>query len=384
MVERDVHEAQLAEDLERSVHDPREAPRARGVPDEAELVVGRPRPLRDPGRRRSVQPTTGHSVHHRLSPGDQFGEALEELPARGLVVVEAEDPVALALRVQPAQAAVERRRIELEALVGEVGALVEDLGIAAPVGREHDLVDEWPELLEDRAHPRCRPACHDAQREGAPSHSWLKSVFRTQDRRRRCRRSTSSRPTGSTSRGTTGNEPVLTIESGDTVIYETRDVSDNQITPDSTAEAIARSTGIASTRWRGRCSSKEPSRATRSRSRSSTCRRAAGATRRSSPASACCPTTSRTPYLRDLRPLGRRLRVPARRHRDPRRAVLRDDGRLSRGREAQEVMPPGRSAGTWTRGSSSQGTTLYLPVEVAGALSAAATRTRLRATARSA
>ena len=36
-----------------------------------------------------------------------------------------------------------------------------------------------------------------------------------------------------------GNEPVLTIESGDTVVYETRDVSDNQITPDSTAEAIA-------------------------------------------------------------------------------------------------------------------------------------------------
>ena len=28
-----------------------------------------------------------------------------------------------------------------------------------------------------------------------------------------------------------GNEPVLTIENGDTVVYETRDVSDNQITP---------------------------------------------------------------------------------------------------------------------------------------------------------
>ncbi len=35
------------------------------------------------------------------------------------------------------------------------------------------------------------------------------------------------------------NEPVLTIESGDTVVYETREVSDNQITPDSTAEDIA-------------------------------------------------------------------------------------------------------------------------------------------------
>jgi acetamidase/formamidase len=34
------------------------------------------------------------------------------------------------------------------------------------------------------------------------------------------------------------NEPVLTIESGDTVVYRTRDVSDNQITPASTADQI--------------------------------------------------------------------------------------------------------------------------------------------------
>ena len=36
----------------------------------------------------------------------------------------------------------------------------------------------------------------------------------------------------------TGNEPVLEIESGDTVVVETRDVSDNQIGPDSTADDI--------------------------------------------------------------------------------------------------------------------------------------------------
>jgi acetamidase/formamidase len=35
------------------------------------------------------------------------------------------------------------------------------------------------------------------------------------------------------------NEPVLTIESGDTVVYETREVSDGLITPESTAEAVA-------------------------------------------------------------------------------------------------------------------------------------------------
>jgi acetamidase/formamidase len=37
----------------------------------------------------------------------------------------------------------------------------------------------------------------------------------------------------------TGNEPVLEIDSGDTVVVETRDVSDNQIGPDSTTDVIA-------------------------------------------------------------------------------------------------------------------------------------------------
>jgi acetamidase/formamidase len=36
-----------------------------------------------------------------------------------------------------------------------------------------------------------------------------------------------------------GNEPVLTIASGDTVVVHTRDVSDDQIGPDSTADVIA-------------------------------------------------------------------------------------------------------------------------------------------------
>jgi acetamidase/formamidase len=36
-----------------------------------------------------------------------------------------------------------------------------------------------------------------------------------------------------------GNEPVITIESGDTVVVHTRDVSDDQITPESDASAIA-------------------------------------------------------------------------------------------------------------------------------------------------
>src|SRR3982750_2101766 len=37
----------------------------------------------------------------------------------------------------------------------------------------------------------------------------------------------------------TGNEPVLTIASGDTVVVNTRDVSDAQITPPSDTSAVA-------------------------------------------------------------------------------------------------------------------------------------------------
>ena len=37
----------------------------------------------------------------------------------------------------------------------------------------------------------------------------------------------------------TGNEPVIAIDPGDTVVVNTRDVSDNQITPDSDASVIA-------------------------------------------------------------------------------------------------------------------------------------------------
>jgi acetamidase/formamidase len=35
-----------------------------------------------------------------------------------------------------------------------------------------------------------------------------------------------------------GNEPAVELESGDTIVVHTRDVSDNQVTPSSTAEAI--------------------------------------------------------------------------------------------------------------------------------------------------
>ena len=44
------------------------------------------------------------------------------------------------------------------------------------------------------------------------------------------------------------HEPVLTVEDGDTVILNTRDITDEQIGPDSTARTSTASTGTASTR----------------------------------------------------------------------------------------------------------------------------------------
>ena len=67
-------------------------------------------------------------------------------------------------------------------------------------------------------------------------------------------------------------------------------------------------------------------------------------------------------------------------------AVLRDDGRLPRGRErAAGHAARARSAATWTRASSSKGTTLFLPVQVARRAVQLRRRPRPpRATARSA
>ena len=54
------------------------------------------------------------------------------------------------------------------------------------------------------------------------------------------------------------------------------------------------------------------------------------------------------------------------------------------GASAQPIMPPGRFGGNMDTRQLVRGTTLYLPVQVEGALFSAATRTAARATARSA
>ena len=167
----------------------------------------------------------------------------------------------------------------------------------------------------------------------------------------------------------TGNEPVLTVANGDTVVFETRDVSDNQIGPDSDVERDrGRSTGIACTRWRGRWPSRAPSRGTRSSSRSSTSTSGAGAGPRSCPGLGLLSDDFTEPYLRifDLS-LGDRT-------------YFRDDivipltpffgtmGVCPAGASAQPVMPPGGFGGNLDTRQLTAGTTLYLPVHEKGAL----------------
>ena len=129
-----------------------------------------------------------------------------------------------------------------------------------------------------------------------------------------------------------GHAPSLTIADGDTVVFHTRDVSDNQIGPDSDSSVVAGMDWDRVYPLAGPVSSRAPSPATRSRWRSSTCTRRAGDGPRSSRAR---PAGRRVPgpVPAGLRHLQRRRRAVPRGHRDPAHAVPRDDGRLPGRRE---------------------------------------------------
>jgi hypothetical protein len=162
-----------------------------------------------------------------------------------------------------------------------------------------------------------------------------------------------------------GHEPVIAIDDGDTVVVETRDVSDNQIGPDSDAERhpdldwdrvyplagpIQVNGAEPATRWR-----RDP--------RHPHARLGVdGDPARPRAAADDFPDA----YLRDLRHQRRRLRL------------LRDDiaiplapffgtmGVCPAGASDQAVMPPGTSAATWTRASSCAGRRCTCPVAGAG------------------
>ena len=166
----------------------------------------------------------------------------------------------------------------------------------------------------------------------------------------------------------TGNEPVLTIASGDTVTFETRDVSDNQITPGSDADVVAALDWDRVYPLAGPVAvdGAEPG-DTLAVEILDLQTRGWGFTA-IIPGAGLLPDDFPDPYLRifDLS--------------DGRFAFLRDDiaipvepffgtmGVCPVGAAAQEVMPPGTFGGNMDTRQLVKGTTLYLPVQVQGAL----------------
>ena len=182
-----------------------------------------------------------------------------------------------------------------------------------------------------------------------------------------------------------GNEPVLTVAEGDTVVFETRDVSDNQIGPDSDTSVIAgldwdrvyplagpvaRRGRRAGRHARGR-DPRHPHQGLGLDGDPARARAAGRRLHRAVPA--------------DLRHDARRPHVLPRGHRDPAGAVHGHDGRLPGGRE--------RAAGDAARAvrrqpghAPARGRDDAVPAGArpGRAVLAPATRTAARATARSA
>ena len=165
----------------------------------------------------------------------------------------------------------------------------------------------------------------------------------------------------------TGNEPVLEVGSGDTVVVVTRDVSDDQIGPDSTTDVIA---GLD---WDRVYPLAGPI-AVRGAEPGDTLAveildlhtRGWGWTA-ILPGLGLLPEDFPDAYLRifdisdgDFARLGPAV-IPL----DP---FLGTMGVCPKGAEQQPVMPPGTFGGNMDTRQLNQGTTLFLPVQVAGAL----------------
>jgi acetamidase/formamidase len=165
------------------------------------------------------------------------------------------------------------------------------------------------------------------------------------------------------------NEPILTIDSGDTVVVQTRDVSDNQVGPDSTVDVLGkldwnRVYPLAGPIW---VNGAEPG---------DTLAVEIAAIQTGHwgwtavlPGFGLLADRFREPYLRVFRMTG-----------GAEFAYMREDvaipvepffgtmGVCPAGARQQSVMPPGRFGGNLDTRQLTQGTTLYLPVQVNGAL----------------
>jgi acetamidase/formamidase len=164
------------------------------------------------------------------------------------------------------------------------------------------------------------------------------------------------------------NEPVLTIESGDSVVYETRDVTDNQITPESTAEAVA------ALDWDRVYPLAGPVFIEGAESGDTLAIEILEVETRGwgytliIPGFGLLPDDFPEPYIRvfdlsngDVAKLRDDIAIPV----EPFFGTM---GVCPAGAKEQAVMPPGRFGGNMDTRQLVAGTTLYLPVEVEGAL----------------
>jgi acetamidase/formamidase len=165
-----------------------------------------------------------------------------------------------------------------------------------------------------------------------------------------------------------GNAPVLTVDSGDTVVVHTRDVSDDQITPDSTVDAIA---GLD---WDRVYPLAGPVAVDGAEPGDTLAIEVLDLHTQGwgwtaiLPGLGLLPDDFPDPYLRifdltagDVTYLREDIAIPI----EPFMGTM---GVCPEGASAQPVMPPGRFGGNMDTRQLTRGTTLYLPVEVDGAL----------------
>jgi acetamidase/formamidase len=165
-----------------------------------------------------------------------------------------------------------------------------------------------------------------------------------------------------------GNAPVLTVDSGDTVVVHTRDVSDDQITPDSTVEAIA---GLD---WDRVYPLAGPIAVHGAQPGDTLAIEVLDLHTQGwgwtaiLPGLGLLPDDFPDPYLRifdltagDVTHLREDIAIPI----EPFMGTM---GVCPEGASAQPVMPPGKFGGNMDTRQLTRGTTLYLPVQVQGAL----------------
>jgi acetamidase/formamidase len=165
-----------------------------------------------------------------------------------------------------------------------------------------------------------------------------------------------------------GNAPVLTVDSGDTVVVHTRDVSDDQITPDATVDVIA---GLD---WDRVYPLAGPIAVDGAQPGDTLAVEVLDLHTEGwgwtaiLPGLGLLPDDFPDPYLRifdlsdgDLIHFREDIHLPI----EPFMGTM---GVCPAGASAQPVMPPGSFGGNMDTRQLTQGTTLYLPVQVAGAL----------------